>query len=300
MASFPLNLLRTGQKAQILEEFGNSMVTTTTFPGGKIQFSTPSPGLLSRASSMLEKEVDTIRWIDTFEHGSVLWDVGANIGVFSLYASLRRGARVQAFEPHAANYHVLTRNIQQNGVGDRVAAYCVALAGQTGLGYLNMASPAMGAALNQFGPQGTSSPYWSPETRPESQGMVGFSADDFVRLFAPAFPNHVKIDVDGLELSILEGARAVLADARLRSVMVELNLNHEAARRRALSLLDTAGFRLASQGGVQAAGNDQFANHLFERAECSEHFRSPGLCVSPRHCATGQADVAEVGIGEKS
>ena len=50
------------------------------------------------------KEPETIAWIDSFEPGTCFWDVGANVGVYSLYAgSLDRDIKILAFEPHEAN-----------------------------------------------------------------------------------------------------------------------------------------------------------------------------------------------------
>ena len=41
---------------------------------------------------------------------AVLWDIGADIGSYALYAA-KRGVRVLAFEPSAATLYALTRNI---------------------------------------------------------------------------------------------------------------------------------------------------------------------------------------------
>jgi hypothetical protein len=46
--------------------------------------------------------------------------------------------------------------------------------------------------------------------------------DDFVSQFALAPPNHIKLDVDGVELKVLRGAPGILANRALRSVLVEV------------------------------------------------------------------------------
>ena len=81
----------------------------------------------------MTKEPDTIQWIDEFPEQTVFWDVGANVGVYSLYAATKPGVSVLSFEPLAANFHVLSRNIELNDFGHCVRAYCVALARETGL-----------------------------------------------------------------------------------------------------------------------------------------------------------------------
>jgi len=61
---------------------------------------------------------------------------------------------VLAFEPSAANYFALTRNIQLNALSARIESYCVALSGATELGTLNLDSAEIGAAMSQFSATG--------------------------------------------------------------------------------------------------------------------------------------------------
>src|SRR6267143_3290850 len=183
---------------------------------------------MARALSVLSKEVDTIHWIDGFEERTVFWDVGANVGVYSLYAAIQKRVSVLAFEPSAANFHVLSRNVHLNQLGDRATAYCIAFSERSQLGMLNMASPSIGAAVSQFGRSGEMSRYWDGQTVAASHGMIGFAIDDFIVQFNPPFPNYLKIDVAGLEPQILQGARTTLRDTRLRSLLVELMLNMRA------------------------------------------------------------------------
>jgi FkbM family methyltransferase len=263
VGTWPLMSVGSRHRAEVLENVSEAMISVAEIPGGEIRFYTPAPVLLRRAQSVLSKEPDTIRWIDGFDEGTVFWDIGANVGVFSLYAAIRRGVSVLSFEPSAANYYVLSRNIQLNRLCDRVMAYSIALSARTQLGALNIASPCMGMSLSQFGRPGDRSPY--AETQAAFQGAVGFSIDDFIARFNPPFPRYIKIDVDGLELPILEGARETLRDPRIKSLMVELNFDEAEAPKWAISLLEDAGFRLVSRGEIQATPMAEGANHLFER-----------------------------------
>jgi hypothetical protein len=65
---------------------------------GVVKFLCVDPLLEYRARTLLEKEPETIAWIDTFADGDVQRDIGANVGVYSLYAALR-GHEVLSFEP---------------------------------------------------------------------------------------------------------------------------------------------------------------------------------------------------------
>jgi FkbM family methyltransferase len=263
--TLPLRVLGERLRTEAIEELSEGTISETVVPGGKLRFWTPAMLLRYRAKSVLTKEPDTIAWLDSLGKDSVLWDIGANVGVYSLYAACCRRCRVIAFEPSAANFHVLTRNIDLNKASDRITAYCLALSGTTHLGVLNLASASMGTALSQFGQPGDRSRYWSDQAPTASHGMVGFTVDDFIAQFPIAFPTHVKLDVDGLEWPILEGASGMLQDPRLQSVMVELTSTNEAERISAVALLKECGLELASRGEVQETGTEKAANHLFVR-----------------------------------
>ena len=263
-ACVPLKALPVTQRSMALDRLVGSMISEVEVPGGILSLATPTPLLQARARSALSKETDTIAWIDRFESSDVFWDVGANIGVFSLYAALCSRALVLAFEPSAANYMVLCRNIQINALGDRIVPYCIALAGTTKLGVLNLSSQEMGAAVHQFGSPGETSCYWDGEIC-YAQGMAGYAIDDFIRQFKPPFPAHLKIDVDGLEMPILRGATQTLRDKRLRSIMVELSIDGHGESEGVLASLMDAGFALVSRGDVQTSAGHTAANHLFAR-----------------------------------
>ena len=269
-ASLPLRGLGKEQRRQVLEQlFGSMMSEVAINNNGSLHFMTPTPLLQARANLVLTKEPETIAWIDTFEAHETFWDVGANVGVFSLYAAHKRGVRVLAFEPSADNYMVLCRNVIINKLEGQVVPYCIAFSGNTELGVLNSPSRQMGAALHQFGRRGETSRYWSGGNNTFAQGMVGFTIDDFIRQFRPLFPTRLKLDVDGLEWPILQGAKQTLCDARLQSVMAELPVSDGMERDRAIAWLSGAGFDLLQQGEVQESGGESAANYFFSRTRAA-------------------------------
>lgn len=265
LAMVPLKVVGGRMRAEALEALSAQMITETPIPGGLLRFYAPSPLLQERAVTAVTKEPDMVRWLDGFGKDAVLWDIGANVGVFSLYAAARAGCTVLAFEPAAANYFVLSRNIQLNQLNERIAAYGVALAGATGLGTLNLSSAAMGTSMSQFGKAGEMSRYWSGDGEAAAHAVVGFTIDDFIARFDPPFPTHIKMDVDGLELPILQGATNTLRDARLQAAMVELSVTNREEREQATRLLGDAGLAFVSQGDEQGTATEKAANHLFER-----------------------------------
>ncbi len=167
-----------------------------------------------------QDEPETLTWIDNFENGSCFWDIGANIGIFSLYAALNSSINVQAFEPSASSYAVLNKNIEINHLNNNIDAYCLAFCGDTKLDYLNMENTEAGHSMHGFG---TTINAYDQEIKTNfRQSSIGFSVDDFCSLFNPTFPNYIKIDVDGIELEIIKGAKRLLNSESLISVMVEL------------------------------------------------------------------------------
>jgi FkbM family methyltransferase len=262
---YGLQTLKPPYRAEILEALVEDMISMIPVDGARIALYTPFPGLIFRAESLLTKETDTIAWIDGFKAGSVFWDIGANVGVYSLYAAMKQHAFVVAFEPASANFYALTRNIHLNGLDDRINAYCVAFSSTTGLGVITLDSEAMGAASNQFGKAGEASRYSVQSSLKSMQSMLGFAIDDFIEQFGPPFPNHLKVDVDGLELAILSGASATLLDSRLQSVLVELSVTLKKETHLAVSVLQKAGFEFLSRGEIQGTGRHKAANHLFQR-----------------------------------
>ena len=265
LAILPLHLAGRRLRTELVAGLADGMVTEVEIQGRRLMFFTPNPLLVRRAKELLSKEPDMIDWLERIQSEDVLWDIGANAGVFTLYAGVVRAANVLAFEPSAANFHVLTRNIQLNHLGPRVTAFCLAFADKSQLGILNMASPEMGASMSQFGRAGEASRYWEDATISVMQGSVGFTIDEFIDRFRPPFPNYLKIDVDGLEWPILLGARQTLSDGRLRSAMIELSVSNKEERQGAIDFLKQCGLSLKCSGAIQGTGAHEASNHLFER-----------------------------------
>jgi FkbM family methyltransferase len=227
---------------------------------GPLTFVTTHPQALQYPREFATREPETLAWIDAFATPCRFWDIGANIGVFSIYAGLRPGVEVRAFEPAAASYSALCRNIEVNRLGDRVQAYCLAIGDRAELGRLNLSGTNAGSVFNAF--ESTDDCFGNEISVVFRQGVVGFSIDGFRRLFGLAAPNYLKIDVDSIEDRILEGARETLCNPDLRSVLIELEAADTARNDRLTGALEAAGLGLTlrsttNQGGV--------VNGIFER-----------------------------------
>jgi len=186
---------------------------------------------LWRAETYSSKEPDTLAWIDSFfRPGDVIFDIGANIGQYSLYAArrLKGDCKVLAFEPEALNYAKLNRNIVLNGLVGTVVPYCLAVTERTALDLFYVKTFAPGAALHAMHRPVTQGE--EPFPPQNQQGVMGLSLDDLVGRFGLPAPNHIKIDVDGIEAAIIRGARKTIAAPSLRTALVEVYLYGDVAR----------------------------------------------------------------------
>lgn len=226
---------------------------------GTLVFLTAHPEALQFPRELSAREPETLEWIDSFQTPCRFWDIGANVGTYALYAALRPNVSVLAFEPAPASYASLCGNIEANGSGDRIEALCIALSDMTRLGSLNMSATNAGNSFNSF--ESTEDCFGRELDIRFRQAAVGFSIDDFRRLFAVAPPNYLKIDVDGIEQQILEGAAETLANPALRSVLIELESEDTERNARIVAHLKRAGFILARRGADHAGSS----NAIFAR-----------------------------------
>jgi FkbM family methyltransferase len=151
----------------------------------------------------------------------VFVDIGANIGMFSLLAAVLRDSRVFAFEPAACNYGLFNRNIARSRLDSNITAFCVALSNRTGFDRMHLSTIEFGGANHSFG--GDEAP--APSATCFTQGSFSATLDQLITDGAIPVPDHIKIDVDGLEPEILEGADATLENSQLKSILVEIDPN---------------------------------------------------------------------------
>jgi FkbM family methyltransferase len=192
------------------------------YPGDPIRLLVDSEPELARLHAC-RKEPETVAWIEQFVlPGEVVFDVGANVGAYSFVVdrATRGNCTVYAFEPSFSTFAQLSRNVALNGSQGRVIPVFLALSDLNGLETFNYSSLAPGAALHALGPSRDSK--GQPFRPALSQPVLSYRLDDFVSHFAARMPNHIKLDVDGVELKVLRGASRTLPDRGLRTIMVEV------------------------------------------------------------------------------
>lgn len=235
--------------------------------GLSLRFAAPNALCAWRADTFSSKEPETLEWIDKLPEGAVLWDVGANVGLYSVYAALRRKCRVFAFEPSVFNLELLARNVSLNGVQDYVTLVPLALSDVRQASRMRLTTTEWGGALSTFG---QSFGWDGNEMRPVFEYvMMGLSMSDAVETLGIPHPQYLKMDVDGLEHFILKGGAAVLSG--VAQVLIEVNDDFQEQARECAELLTEAGLVLREKRhsdliASSSAGFDQSFNQIWVRA----------------------------------
>ena len=160
-----------------------------------------------RFLSFWEKEPETIAWIRSFEDGGCFYDIGANIGMYSLYAChLHPRMTVWAFEPQWTNYLSLVQNVALNRFGN-LWPMLAGVSDHTGVARFSIKIAGAGASGGQIGTDG-------------DYPVHIHALDDFSRMFGP--PDYIKIDIDGQEAKVIEGMKGLIADRVFKSCLIEI------------------------------------------------------------------------------
>ncbi len=183
---------------------------------GEILYAIQNDHTAWRVKTMYTKEVDTIAWIDGMSPGETFVDVGANMGIYTLYAS-KRGLKVFAFEPEAQNYALLCRSIMINEFD--IAAYCLALSDEMKADFLYLSGYLPGGSCHTFGAD--LDHRLEKRDRPVGTLRQGCFALPLDKLQIQA--DHIKVDCDGLEHKVVAGAAQTISKAK--SVLLEINRN---------------------------------------------------------------------------
>jgi FkbM family methyltransferase len=237
----------------------------TTF--GRFKLLTNTPNEVHRSLTFNEKEPETISWINSFKNevGAeiVFFDVGANIGIYSLYACLRHPqSKIYSFEPDSQSFASLNKNIYINKF--KATPFPIALSNESGIGSVYLSSMSAGAGACALGDnyKFSNEDSWNIF----KQGIFFCTLDDLVFKFGLPCPNYIKIDVDGIEEKILSGARQVLKSNNLKGILVEFQYKKEDDLHEIINELASIGFQLVSKSNWVAEFNGLSSrNYIFSR-----------------------------------
>ncbi|MDP3723048.1 MAG: FkbM family methyltransferase [Candidatus Omnitrophota bacterium] len=212
-------------------------------PGGEqLVFRMGHGRLLWRAKTFQSDEPMMMEWVGRFSPADCFYDVGANIGSYSLYAA-KRGVRTFAFEPEFMNLQLLYENIFLNRVQELCTPIPIGLGASTSLELLYLKeSLSKGDALHGIGRK--SYMLGNPSTSTLRLHVLTARLDDLIEAFQLPPPTKLKIDVDGNELQVLRGAMNTLDG--VEDVHLEVDDAQEESRE-AMELLEQKGFHLVGK-----------------------------------------------------
>ena len=186
----------------------------------------------SRCGAYEKDEPETVKWIESFRNNSVFYDIGSNIGGFSMIASIaaknsNNDIKVYSFEPNFVNFYNQIKNILKNKF-ENVHPFNLAINNKDNFDNFFYGGLQIGSKGN-FGSdlekKLINAPYGNPFKRGISHTIMtpGISLDTLVYQFMLPCPNYIKIDVDGNEYLVLKGAEKLLKDKNLLEVFIEID-----------------------------------------------------------------------------
>jgi FkbM family methyltransferase len=135
-------------------------------------------------------------------------DVGANVGTYTILASVNKGARVVSFEPITLTFQHLHRNVLLNNVKDKVQLINKAAANRIKTVYFTTQLDAGNHVIVD-----------EQISHKEKTSIVCTTLD----LEMTDKPALIKIDVEGYETEVIEGGKQTLLKDSLKAIIIELN-----------------------------------------------------------------------------
>lgn len=182
-------------------------VIYTWMNNAKIIARTGETGVTGNIYCGLHEFSDMAFLLHVLRKDDVFVDIGANVGSYTVLASSVIGAKTCCFEPVPSTYTRLLSNIRINDMEDNVIARNIALGNTQGEIYFSSDENCMNHVI-------------ADTEKTENTIKVAISTlDDELE----DIPFVIKIDVEGYETSVLEGAKITLEDENLCAAIVELN-----------------------------------------------------------------------------
>jgi FkbM family methyltransferase len=188
----------------------------TRTDGLRIEFDYPSqmmPALVV-FRDFVEPDYEFVRRILRVD--SVFFDVGCGIGNYSMVAALKAPGLVHAFEPMRAGYNTIEKNLRANGLESRVKLNASGLSNREGIGRMREVENMFGSFVIRDG-------YLEGSVAVQLTTLDAYCRDQSIDTI-----DVIKIDVEGHEPEVLDGASQMLAERRIHVMIIEED-NHRAS-----------------------------------------------------------------------
>ena len=212
---------------------------------GSFRILTTNKTLKLRAETFLKKEPTTLEWLQSLEDDSMLIDVGANIGIYSIPSALFHVKKVIALEPGILNFNMLLKNMELNNISsNEIEALPLAVstkhAGRSTKIYLTREEA--GESCHQIGKNQDHLLNENPIPR-KSRSVYCVSLSSVVKQIDEYHngPLHIKIDVNGIEEDVCQSLFDDKLINRISSLQIELNYSL-ASHKQLVKKLASAGY----------------------------------------------------------
>jgi FkbM family methyltransferase len=239
--------------------------------GKDIIFFTPNEITDWRINTFYTKEPETLEWIDSFKGEKIVfWDIGANIGLYSLYAAIKhQNIEIVSFEPSVNNLRILSRNIYKNNFFNQIKIFQLPLSEHENIfSNMNEIEFIEGWSMSAFG---ESKNFEGSNFKPNhSYKLFGTNINYLLDKKILKFPNYIKIDVDGIEHKILLGANNHLKNNDLKSLSIELNENYDEQFNSVKDLMIKNNFTIKQKKQGKIQKNKKFLktyNFIFDKIQ---------------------------------
>ena len=209
------------------------------YKGIKLKFYCPNRLIRMRIKTFSTKEPETLNWIDSFEENKIFWDIGSNIGLYSIYASKTKFSDTYSFEPSMLNVENLIKNINLNNLANKIMVIPFPITNYEGFNDFSLSNDELGGALSNFGDNKVL------ETNINKNliyKIFGLSGDQCINKLNFKKPDYIKIDVDGIENLILEGLSNNINNTK--SLLVEIDQSNKDQSNEIKNFLEKKGFKL--------------------------------------------------------
>lgn len=230
---------------------------TINSPDKDLKFFCPNYLIKYRIDTILSKEPDTITWIKKFKKKDIFYDIGANIGLYSCFAA-KFGIKTFAFEPSIFNTETLVKNINLNNLNKLITLIPISLHKENLISSFKLSNIEKGGALSTF-----SEVYTHDGKKMHAEmayDTTGMGLDKLKEIFNLPYPDHIKIDVDGIEHIILLGAENTLK--KCNSILIEVNENFLDQYKEVIRILKKNNFKLTSKN---LTSDSMFHNKTFNQ-----------------------------------
>jgi len=249
-------------RQQIIDYIDND-IKLTNQGSTSFQLFTPNYICNFRHQTFSTKEPEMIEWIEEYG-GGVFFDIGANIGIYSLYYAQAKEGNIYSFEPSVFNLRQLAKNISVNELSERITIVSNPLSETTGTAKFINGSADEGDAMSAFGVEyGYNG---EPIISDITYSVLGFSLDDlFEKNMLTEIPSLIKIDVDGIEHLILKGATKTLKSEKLKSLFIEVNDDFKEQAHQVKNILESAGFVLKEKRNSEMLARSELFGRTYNQ-----------------------------------